>query len=343
MPYRSRLLFVIAGLLTIASTASGQVPFETSGARALGMGGAFVGVADDASATSWNPAGLPQILYADAAIELGRVESEGPGSGLAADTAGWRLKPTRIAVATPVLAFTYERLRFAGVPVPGASPGGADEGPQETPARTLQTQHFGITLVQSVGDALVVGSTLRVVRAGTAEGAAGPGEPVRDVVSRIAQLDVDHETHFDADIGVLGWIGRFRLGLVVRNVTAPTVDAGSGDDWDIERQVRVGASWGGEPARGQRPWAVAVDTDLTTTALPDGRRRSLAAGAERWWAGRRVAVRGGARVQTVDDARPAVSGGVSAAPRPWLVIEAHGTRGEDRRDRGWGVAMRLTF
>jgi len=32
-----------------------------SGARALGMGGAFIAVADDATAASWNPGGLPQL------------------------------------------------------------------------------------------------------------------------------------------------------------------------------------------------------------------------------------------------------------------------------------------
>jgi hypothetical protein len=31
------------------------------GTRALGMGGAYLGVADDYSATFWNPAGLAQI------------------------------------------------------------------------------------------------------------------------------------------------------------------------------------------------------------------------------------------------------------------------------------------
>ena len=32
-----------------------------SGARAVGMGGAFIAVADDATAASWNPAGLVQL------------------------------------------------------------------------------------------------------------------------------------------------------------------------------------------------------------------------------------------------------------------------------------------
>ncbi len=32
-----------------------------SGARAIGMGGAFIAVADDATAASWNPGGLTQL------------------------------------------------------------------------------------------------------------------------------------------------------------------------------------------------------------------------------------------------------------------------------------------
>jgi len=42
-----------------------QIPFSYnpvgSGARALGMGGAFIAIADDATAASWNPGGLIQL------------------------------------------------------------------------------------------------------------------------------------------------------------------------------------------------------------------------------------------------------------------------------------------
>jgi long-subunit fatty acid transport protein len=55
-------------LLFAVETASAQsVEFSSSlnpvgsGARATGMGGAFIGVADDATAASWNPAGLIQL------------------------------------------------------------------------------------------------------------------------------------------------------------------------------------------------------------------------------------------------------------------------------------------
>ena len=55
----------LCGLLPSISLA--QIEFTSSpnpvgsGARALGMGGAFIAVADDATAASWNPAGLIQL------------------------------------------------------------------------------------------------------------------------------------------------------------------------------------------------------------------------------------------------------------------------------------------
>jgi hypothetical protein len=44
-----------------ASSASAQSSGFGFGARALGMGGAFIAIADDASAASWNPAGIGQL------------------------------------------------------------------------------------------------------------------------------------------------------------------------------------------------------------------------------------------------------------------------------------------
>ena len=52
--------------------------FSGVGARAMGMGGAYIGVADDFSATYWNPAGLAQIKRAEiyGAIIQSRHETE---------------------------------------------------------------------------------------------------------------------------------------------------------------------------------------------------------------------------------------------------------------------------
>ncbi|KPA12342.1 Membrane protein involved in aromatic hydrocarbon degradation [Candidatus Magnetomorum sp. HK-1] len=42
-----------------------------SGARSLGMGGAFIGVADDATAASWNPGGLIQLQKSEFSVVIG--------------------------------------------------------------------------------------------------------------------------------------------------------------------------------------------------------------------------------------------------------------------------------
>jgi len=60
-------LLVLLGVCSAAETLAADLEFATtpnpvgSGARALGMGGAFIAVADDATAASWNPAGLAQL------------------------------------------------------------------------------------------------------------------------------------------------------------------------------------------------------------------------------------------------------------------------------------------
>lgn len=62
------LFFIMAvSLIAVEAGAQQQIEFSStlnpvgSGARATGMGGAFISVADDATAASWNPAGLVQL------------------------------------------------------------------------------------------------------------------------------------------------------------------------------------------------------------------------------------------------------------------------------------------
>ena len=59
------LLIILCFSLTYAATGDGGYAAAFSrmglGARALGMGGAFVAVADDGFASSFNPAGLVQL------------------------------------------------------------------------------------------------------------------------------------------------------------------------------------------------------------------------------------------------------------------------------------------
>ncbi|MGA1842802.1 MAG: outer membrane protein transport protein [bacterium] len=77
MIFRSKSIFILFILIIIFLIFSDQIAYGAtifeqigiasspvpvgSGARALGMGGAFIAIADDATAASWNPAGLIQL------------------------------------------------------------------------------------------------------------------------------------------------------------------------------------------------------------------------------------------------------------------------------------------
>lgn len=79
-----------AGLLSLAEIGRLGFTVQGAGARALGMGGAFIGVADDATAASHNPAGLAQLRTFEASLVAGQqsphIEFTGARPNLAA---GW--------------------------------------------------------------------------------------------------------------------------------------------------------------------------------------------------------------------------------------------------------------
>lgn len=61
------ILFMLFGLCIFSQGALNKSAFNILGfgARAMGMGGAFTAVADDATAASWNPAGLSQMTSSE--------------------------------------------------------------------------------------------------------------------------------------------------------------------------------------------------------------------------------------------------------------------------------------
>jgi hypothetical protein len=71
---RDALISVV--LLAIAVPASAQI-VESVGGRALGMGGAFVAVASDSSATWWNPGALAAGPFVD--MSIGKAFTEAAG------------------------------------------------------------------------------------------------------------------------------------------------------------------------------------------------------------------------------------------------------------------------
>jgi hypothetical protein len=82
------------------------------GARALGMGGAFVAVADDATACLWNPSGLSQLNRK----QLSLMHAETFGSLLNQDFAAFAL-PLVQESRTSTLAFSLQRLGGGGIKI----------------------------------------------------------------------------------------------------------------------------------------------------------------------------------------------------------------------------------
>jgi hypothetical protein len=98
------------------------------------MGGAFTAVADDATATFWNPAGLASGAFGAVTVDVNALDR---------GTAGF------VGLATPPLGLSYYRTS-------------TERGVNDR--NGLVVHHAGVTVVQSLGDrGLAVGATLKLV------------------------------------------------------------------------------------------------------------------------------------------------------------------------------------
>lgn len=330
-------------LLTIALLACPRVTHaqfhEAVGTRAQGLGGAFVAVADDASATWWNPAGLATGSYFNALAQRGRVTE--PAEPIDSAPAR-RASTTGFAIAFPALGVSYYQLRISEIRGISASTGGGSGTRQEEGGLgvvSLGISQFGTTVGQSLTDHIVVGSTLKIVRAGETASAGRSGVGLLDAGD---DLDVARKTRVDIDAGVMAMFDTLKLGLSARNLSAPEFSAG-GRTFVLKRQVRAGiANVSGRVGR-LDGLTLAFDADLTKTETAVGERRDVAGGIELWFLRRRAGVRGGLTHNTLGGKATALSGGVSVALSSGSYIEVARTSGSDASLRGWSGSVRMTY
>src|SRR4029077_6514959 len=206
------------------------------GVRAQGMAGAFVAVANDATATWWNPAGLADGL------SLTSFTAE-------IDQHGGRA----VAVGFPSLGVSYYHRNISQIqPSNSTEPGGSGRqdlgavGSGLSASESVGVDQMGVTVGQSFGGHLVIGSTLKLERAKS-------------------------NTRADLDIGAMASLGVVRLGIVMRDVSEPAFGSGS-DTLVLPRRTRAGAAVLA-PSQGRlQLLTVAVDADLTTATV-EGRAR----------------------------------------------------------------------
>jgi hypothetical protein len=314
------------------------------GVRASGMGGAFTAVADDATATWWNPAGLAGGAYFNALIEDGSHREPGSDRDAAgAPQAAWRSGTRAMAVAFPALGLSYYRLRVSEIqPLFSTGTTAAvreDGGAVPVRLRSLVLNQFGATVGQSLGEHLVVGSTIKLVTAGAATVVQAAGTGSLDEADR---LEASGETHAGLDVGAMATFGRARVGLMIRNVRQPEFGDGV-DAFTLGRHARAGVAWSSGTRGVIGSATIAVDADLTKTATALGDERRVAAGVETWMPTQSLGVRAGISANTIGSRRTSFSGGLSAAVRKGMYIDGEATGGSDEGRRGWGIALRVTF
>lgn len=295
--------------LTNTTLVSAQAP-DSVGVRAQGMAGAFTAIADDASATWWNPAGLATGAYLNMTVEYGEATD-----GATPD------RPNRVgfALAFPALGLSYYRLTVSQMQ-PGVPTGTTSAGRQDTgtlSVRSLEVSQFGATFGQSISNHFVVASTLKVVR-------------------------TEGESDGGLDIGAMTIFGRTRLALMVRNVTEPTFKEDT-DPFTLRRQARVGFGYA-LPVNGLiGTLMVAVDADLLDVETALGDERRVAGGLEAWSRGKSIGGRAGISASTLGETRTSYAGGLSLALKRGIYAEGQLTGGSDVTRRGWSAGARLTF
>lgn len=333
----SHFLTTISVLLTLGVCPAAAQTFEAVGLRALGMGGAFVAVANDSSATWWNPAGLATGPFVDIALTRASGES---GSRLPASRTGlWSF-----SLGTPPLGVSYYGLRITDIRAasPTAPAGaGREDGAAGVGIRSLSVSQFGATVLHTITTGVSAGATVKYLR-GTAHvrdpGAMDGAARISDLLDEGDDLSGgDGEGTVDIDLGVLATIGAVRLGVTARNLREPRFG-----DRRLERQLRAGAAFDGAAAA-TLPLTVSLDADLLRYAAATGDRRVIAFGGEHWVRPQHVALRGGVRFNTVGEQDRTVTAGASVAVRAALFVEGYGAVGSKTGESGWGVGARVSF
>ncbi len=309
------------------------------------MAGAFVAVADDATATWWNPAGLATGALFD--VDILRQNTWRPRDVDTAARSGLPAEQdtlTGFAAAYPALGLSYYRFRIRQE-TPSSSTDTTATGRQQgglagVSFQALNLAQYGVTMGQSVGPYLVLATTLKLMRADMAS-----EDVAADQASfgQVKSLQGDKtESHAGLDLGVMAHAGPVRLGLTVKNLHAVTFGEGATAQ-TLAREVRAGAAvttrrdglWNG--------FTVAGDWDLTRAATVFGQERRIAIGGETWLLQRHLGVRGGWSTDISGESPNTLSGGLSVTVWTGTYLEGFVASGADSGLKSWGTDLRLTY
>jgi len=331
---RVRVSALCALTLFAARPAAAQL-FETVGTRAQGMGGAFVAVADDATATWWNPAGMATGAAFSSVGEQSDITdpSTPPAAG-----PGHRESQRSFSTTLRAFGVSYYRLRISEIrPTAQDGSGRIDQGTPSVDLSSRSLSQFGVTVGESLSTNVIIGATVYLLHAGVSTSTEAAGSEALDHAD---DVDVETSSHGDLDLGAMVVLGAVRLGGTMKHVTEPHF--GTGDQtMTLARQTRVGAAFIADSRR--TPAVFSLDVDLTRTPTVTGDVRHVAFGTEVWLGQRRIGVRGGVNKNTVGTKQTSPSAGLSLELARGLYVDGAFTFGGDRSRDGWGVGIRATY
>lgn len=285
----ARIVVLLAAFTLFTPQFSAAQTFGSVGERAQGMAGAFVAVADDASAIYWNPAGLawPTGSTFDAQF------------GIGPDTAF-------LGICLPPLGLSYYRL-----PIVFASGNRQNDGSGKVEIRPLMTSNVGITVNQTIVNGLVIGSTIRLVSGGfedlpgrtTVDFDAGAMYSAGNFRAGLTARNL-RKPEFQGESGPFSVSRQVRAGVAF-----------------VPRSLPTGA-------HGPFSLAFDADL-TRTAGLAAVDRRVAAVGTEYWLGKGRIGARAGVRWSTVDDPSPAISGGLTVRLPHSAFVEGHLTNSKD--------------
>ena len=286
------------------------------------MGGAFVAVADDSTATHWNPAGLVGGGPAAMTIGVYRLQSGNP-DGVPALGLGKRAG-SMTSVGTYPLGIAYGRFEMTNV-VPNLGTG--------VGVQTLRTNQYSATVLQSLVQGLVVGATVKYLR-GDVVTTSSDASTLRAVLDATKALRGRRTGTLDVDLGVMADMERLRVGVTFKNLTTPAFGDPAIGEMTIPRQTRLGVAV--LPTDGL---TLAMDVDLDKVGLRGDLRRMFAFGGESRLS-QRLAVRSGVRWSLAGDRRLIGSAGLSISLRKGFWLDGHYSQSHLDEVREFGVALR---
>lgn len=218
------------GLLALPAVVCGQnVPIESVGERALGMGGAFVAVADDATAVWWNPAGL--VAGGPAGMTIGWHGSQNGDLGAPPRPGVSRQRSTLTSLGTWPLGVSFTTIDVSEL-------AGSEGALRASSARVRQV---GVSVLQSVYDRIVIGSTLKAAWGAQSDGPVD-APTAEDALESGADLLGDNKTVFDMDLSVLARAEKLRIGLTLKNLLSPNFDDDPATPSPLPRGARMGVA-----------------------------------------------------------------------------------------------------